>query len=75
MCRSRYYSREGLVRYRTEVGHSEALSTQGRMKLVEGDAGFGDDKTFVPIDLFEGGEDRKGGRKKKWALVVVVPGP
>jgi ribosomal protein L27 len=50
--RSGDYSREGLVRDRTEVGHGEALSTQNGVKFVEGDAGLGDDKTFFPVDLF-----------------------
>ena len=53
VCRGGYYPREGLIRDGTEVGHSEAHGTQSGVKFVKCDTGFGDDKTFFSIDLFE----------------------
>ena len=70
--RSGYYSRECLVGYRTEVGHSEAFSAQSDVKFVESDAGLDDDKTFVPVDLFEEEKDQKG-RKGGNGRLAVVP--
>ena len=63
-----HHTREGLVRYRAEIGHSEALGAQFGVKFVESDTGLGDDKTFVSVDLFEGKrrERKKDGRK--WAV-------
>ena len=76
MCCSGYYPREGLVRNRAKVGHSEAKRAQSGVKLVECDAGFGYDETFVSIDLF-GGENtgKEEGEKTGGYRLAIVPGP
>lgn len=60
MCRSGYYSREGLFRNRAEVAHGEAESSQGGVEFVERDTGFGHDEAFLSVDL---GKAHGGGRK------------
>lgn len=69
-----YYSREGLVGDRAEVGHGEAHSAQSGVKFVERDAGFGSDEAFVFIDLFCGGMGReRDGEKGGNGRLAVVP--
>lgn len=54
MCRCGYYSREGLLRNRAEIGHGEAEDAEAGVEFVEGDSGFGHDNAFFSVDLFEG---------------------
>ena len=68
VCRSGNYTRKGLVRYRTEVGHCKTLSTQNGVELVEGDARLDDNETFVLVDLFEREKRPEGKKGKRWAV-------
>lgn len=62
MCRCGYYSREGLFRNRAEIAHGEAETSQGGVKVVECDTGFGHDEPFLSVDLGKAhGEVRKTG--------------
>ena len=60
----------GLLGYRAEIGHGEAVGGQGGVETLQGDAALGLDISFFRIDLLLGFvvQEKKGIRSRNWCL-------